>query len=512
MRSPPITASLAAGLLSLALALPGCATGPQRSSGGRQAPADSWRLLETAHYRIRSNLPGEEASRFVARIEALHAAIAASLGVSSPAKARRDVIAVATDRDWRQYFDRTTFASINPMLGEPLIAVNASRGFYSKTPPYSVNHALARELLDDGFPRRPRWFAIGMASHLETVSIDPGGATATVGARNERRLIFLRGLKVHPLAELWLWRAGGVPRGPDQSAYDELHAYSSSYLWVAYLLTAHTARFDDFMARLRKGEWARPAWEAAFRGIDARALEEGMGQFQKFGNLTLTRKDLPQREVPYTERPMSAADAAVTRAELALLGNAKEEQAAEAAARKLLAGAFAADPAHVRATILAGVFESDVARQVSALRKAVAANPADPQGHLWLARRLGRLEGGAQERLAALRRAVELAPDLADARDELARAELEDGRAKEAYAHARRAVELAPSDPSLLETWALVLLATDDCRGALEAQLRAVDLLPEAASEDVRARYLKALDSYRIQCGRPGDPEPRHDG
>jgi Flp pilus assembly protein TadD len=85
---------------------------------------------------------------------------------------------------------------------------------------------------------------------------------------------------------------------------------------------------------------------------------------------------------------------------------------------------------------------------LAAYRELVALQPRAAEGHLGLGVLLWKRGGaGADEGLRELARALEIDPDLYEARVTLGRALVARGRAAEAVEHLRRAAELAPGNP-----------------------------------------------------------------
>lgn len=90
----------------------------------------------------------------------------------------------------------------------------------------------------------------------------------------------------------------------------------------------------------------------------------------------------------------------------------------------------------------------DDAGALAAYRELASAQPRAPEGHLGLGALLVKRGGAeAEEGIRALLRAVEIDPELYEARVTLGRALVARGRAAEAVEHLRRAAALAPGNP-----------------------------------------------------------------
>jgi tetratricopeptide (TPR) repeat protein len=156
--------------------------------------------------------------------------------------------------------------------------------------------------------------------------------------------------------------------------------------------------------------------------------------------------------------------------------------------REALAGLFAAAEAGA----------ADAADLEARLRRALAAEPGAVMPRNWLALRIARRPGGAEEGLALLREARRLAPRHAGTLVNLGALLGEAGRLDEAAGAFRRALDLAADDVP-----ARVGLATTLARVGSLGEARGVLLAaPEPARRDPRL-----LNTLAIVCRDLGDPE-----
>jgi tetratricopeptide (TPR) repeat protein len=132
--------------------------------------------------------------------------------------------------------------------------------------------------------------------------------------------------------------------------------------------------------------------------------------------------------------------------------------------------------------------------------RATREHPADARAWLLLATAV--TEPARTE--AALRRAVDVDPLNAAARNALARYLLQSGKALDALPHANEAVRLAPWSPSSIDTLAAVAQALGRCPEALRLQRRAVENIRESDRAGQLKRYLDRLVSLEQSCGAPG--------
>jgi tetratricopeptide (TPR) repeat protein len=133
------------------------------------------------------------------------------------------------------------------------------------------------------------------------------------------------------------------------------------------------------------------------------------------------------------------------------LGRARFGAGDDAGAVNAFRAAVALRPSDAQARFfLATALEhaGDDAGALAAYRELVALQPASAEGHMGLGVLLLKRGGaGADEGLQELARALEINPNLYEARVALGRALVERGRAQEAVEHLRRAAELAPNNP-----------------------------------------------------------------
>jgi tetratricopeptide (TPR) repeat protein len=179
---------------------------------------------------------------------------------------------------------------------------------------------------------------------------------------------------------------------------------------------------------------------------------------------------------------------------LARAGRAQESRDAAAEARRLRADAAAQGRAMVLMDAAAAHLDAgrtDAA--VSSLREAVATSPTLPEGHYRLALALRRAGAPAAEVQAPLLRVLELAPDHAVARYEVARTLAEQGETDSALLQLRQAIARRPSLTDARRELARLAAATGNWPAAV-AELEAVLAW---APEDGATR--EALSAARAQ-------------
>jgi tetratricopeptide (TPR) repeat protein len=134
----------------------------------------------------------------------------------------------------------------------------------------------------------------------------------------------------------------------------------------------------------------------------------------------------------------------------------------------------------------------DGAGALAAYRELAAAQPRAPEGHLGLGALLVKRGGAeAEEGIRSLLRAVEIDPELYEARVTLGRALVARGRAAEAIEHLRRAAALAPGNP--------------EPHYQLSLAYRRLGRKDEAAAESA---LVKRIHESRRSGAPPPTPEP----
>ena len=167
-------------------------------------------------------------------------------------------------------------------------------------------------------------------------------------------------------------------------------------------------------------------------------------------------------------------------------------------ARRELNMALALDPTKASALVL----QSRTVRpeeRVALARWLTAAHPESGRGWLLLSDALED-SSSAEEREAALRKAIALTPDDPRPLNNLAWMYLNQRRVTEAGPLITRAVELAPYNSSMLDTLAAVQAALGRCSEAANTQAHAIDVLPDGIPPPVRQDFEGRLQRYRTAC------------
>jgi len=451
-----------------------------------------WREHTSDHFVVSTDRQSWGARALVEELEVARAALVAAAfrgGVDPPGRLhviafdRREELADLAADEVRGWFGAD-------LDGEPLVVM---AGVKFRDVHETVTHELAHQLAATLFVRQPRWFSEGIATYLETVTVD--GDRVLLGAASRQRRVEASVFKASS-AQLFAWTGELEPR-----------YYGRAWLLVHFLVNQRGPRFSAYQVRLSRAEEPAAAWAAEFPEYDPRQpgalerLDGDLGHYAESGQYTVISLPFERPEVSQAERPLDASEVHALRLSIPSRrpGARPEDRDAE------IAEALREDPGHPTALALK-------ARRLPPgegsplARYAVETHRRSWRAWAFLGAALP--DGDRQGRLGALRRAVELAPDNPRALGGLARELVAAGRAGEALPLARRAIARAPWSPAGFELAAQASAALGRCADALQLQQRAVDLLPEQLPAERREEVVRALDAYRARCGPAQRPVP----
>jgi tetratricopeptide (TPR) repeat protein len=476
-------------LAALAAALAGCATGaPAFRCPARGGP--EWRVFYAEHFVVATDLDEADAGALVAELELMRTAVASSMFTERhEPPVRAQVVA---------FRDRRTFEELAPAgaaayyaLGrsEPKIVLPGTLGAEQRR---VLAHEMAHHVAAYVLLRQPRWLSEGLATWAETLGAAGGGRRMVLGGVPQGHRPLSRPRRV-PAAQLLAWEAD-VPPGRLGDFYD------AAWLLVHYLSSQYPQALRDLERRLNGAEDPEVAFREAFPQWDPRrpgaldALDRELDDWARLGRFE-PRPVKAEATVRVSERPLPPAEVHAIR--LLLWGGRSERD--EEAWRREVEEALAEDPAHP--VVLRVLAAHDGRDPLPLARAAVAAHPMDARAWTFLGHSLPLR---SPERVPALQRAAELAPDDAAVLEALSRALLEEGRTGEALPPARRAVQLAPFSASALDAYAAVAADLGQCAQAMLAARRALDVLTTDVGPQDRGTLERRLAGYRERCAPPG--------
>ncbi len=487
---------MAAALLALPLAALPASTFSCSAKGG--AP---WRAVTSDHFVLYTDLDPSAAKDVVAELELVRAAVLQALFSKPPAiPGRIEVVAFASLSDFEDVAPSQAAAYYVQLGGlRPLVVMP---GKLTASTREVLAHEMAHHLLAFPLARRPLWLNEGLAVYLQPLGSVSLGAGMQVGTVPEGIAIPNRRSKRILVKDLLEWRRVE----PGWVRETTKRYYVSSWLLVHYLMNKQTAGFLEMFRRLGRAEDPKAAWKAAFPRWDPdqpgslEDLEDALDQYSRGeGYQYHTIRVSPEFQV--SERPLPPAEVHALRVELAPAGTTLGPKEIRAE----LDEALSEDPGHPIA--VAALAELTKTSALPGARAATAAHPGDWRAWSVLGDALP--AASTEEKLAARRKAAELAPEEPTALVELARDLAAAGRAREAAPVALRARQVAPYSRAVHEAVADVALGLGLCPDAAGAEKRAMDVLGDAASAEEQDRMRKRLAEIESTCsGGPAASTP----
>ncbi|HVG39880.1 MAG TPA: tetratricopeptide repeat protein [Pyrinomonadaceae bacterium] len=287
-------------------------------------------------------------------------------------------------------------------------------------------HEYVHALVRNGQARAPLWFNEGLAEYYSAYELSGGGRCVRFGGPLLGRAQYLRNHPLLPLATL----LEADRFSPLYHEHDGRQIfYAQSWALVHYLLSdpsgERARQLSKFLALIEKDVPAIEASKLAF-GIEAATLERRLAAYvrgNRYPARTLTLDQPPPPFAATETRALSAAEAQAQLGDL-LLRTDRYDEAREYLQRALKLDANLA-PARISLALLY-LREGRTAEAKEELRLAVAAAPANHLAHYYYSDLLRRdcsdvenTPAGFITRTnqikAQIKRAIELAPDFADA-------------------------------------------------------------------------------------------------
>lgn len=343
------------------------------------------------------------------------------------------------------FFER---APIAPML----VAYRGREDPSSET----LKHELAHYLQSASNTNQPSWFIEGLASYLQTASMNDAGE-ALIGMPPADRLYFAQVYGVLDADALF---------DPRQDIHDPAF-YPSAWLLTHYLMQERTDALVDFYRELGMGRTHQAAWRASFADLTPSAIDETLDHYLRdrgFANYRAIPVDPhTEPETQYTQ--LNTADAHAMRALLyALHGNRNMDLAqARASATAALDAAGRLDPNNALGTLVALEMLPPPPNPLERAQAFAAAHPEDP--HAWhvLLRWLHRSHADAQRIDTAARVGLERHPQDVSLLVLAADAALRLGDNERAHTLATAAMHRRNTDADVVLTYGRTLLAVGKC-------------------------------------------------
>ena len=489
------------GLVLLAVVLEvGCVGGRAAcpSEGGKP-----WREVRSAHFRVVTDLESEPARQTALELEQLRQGLLLAWHAGFDPPGTVEVVVLRNPAEFEEFYRQgiegiSTWSGSSPLL---LLKGRTSLSGEGRVGGVVAAHELTHYLSQFAMPRQPLWFAEGLAGYAQTIHLWGQPPRLSLGQPSSRTLSEVHQHGWAPLEQLWDWRS---IEGLD--AFAVRRAYTSSWLWVHYLLDVHPKPFAEFQRRLGRLEAPRQAFEAAFK--DVGELNSGLSGYVDRGQYAVLTGALPTGlAFSAEERGLECADIHTLRARLRLVDEPDAFVDAPALRQQRseedLSRALREDPTHEGAVVLRASLTPDVSQRLALARELLRARPDSGPAWLLLAQSLEDAHAPVTEREQAWTRALELAPQGVEVLTGRARFDLERGRLPQALEWAQRAVALSPGDANALATEAAVYFQSGQCPESLTFQQRALEALHDSASRTARQGLEETLARYEKACQRP---------
>lgn len=461
------------------------------------APASEWRLARSSHFELYFQSAEADARAAVLWLEQLRALALQHTGLTLD---RRPPVRVLAFRDTAAYDPYRVRASSDAYyVGSENRDYIVMAGIGS--PEHGVAaHEYAHALLRESASGLPLWLREGVAEVFSTVRISPRGAT--IGGDLPQRLQTFRQERPLPLPEL-LARRHGHHRDDRAAMF-----YAQSWALADMVLLAHdyAPRFREFAAQFAQGDTSQQAFE--------RVYAKTLGDVEADLKLRSRHKRIPI-VLPATlpsAVPIEIAAAPELRVRTLL------------AEVVLLAGDLDYAGGLYRQLEREAPDDPDIALGLGALalrlgnansarehwKRAIQAGAADPILCLRYAA-LASLAGVPPEEIRpVLQRAIELKPDLDDARYSLALLEANAGHHEIAVTQLRAMRTVAPARAfSYWTALADALTQLGDRAGAQDAARKAMSL---AATDEERHRANSLLHiaetDFAVRMARDAEGRP----
>ena len=456
-----------------------------------------WTEVQTPHVTVKTDLGQDTAERAAVLAERTRAELLGAVwaGATLPQE-RIQLVVFSNHQDFEHYFGDFVAHKMGVADYPPTVFLFGPPERWEKRASAELQETnsvlklvLVQHLSTFFFRRQPRWFLVGLAEFFETLRVAADG-TATMGAVNPVAMSNYATHRHVTVADALAW-------GSTLNPHDEgtlLGLQGLSWLMVQWMYNTHHAEFVRFQKLLVSGMDPAKAWSVVIPKETAANIDQELNHFAQYGPFSVATVALPEAEYTFdSERNLASAEVHALRAEAALAAERPKE------AQNELALALADDAGNVDAVRRQLVLGKPEERLALA-RRATAAHPDD--GLAWLALGDALKEGGetSEERMAAYKKAIQLAPNHPLAFDGLASLNIKKGHAEEALPLALTAVRMAPWDAALLDTLASALAGVGRCSEAVSMEARAMDTASENGAAAQRALYAARIPDIQKSC------------
>ena len=287
--------------LVVALSACGPKLPPLPSAGGPR-----WIELTSAHFRFFTDGTEDQARRVVKQMEDVRSVIYGAVFPDAPPGGQTVVIALHAGDEASIFVPRNHSAFAVPPNGSPLrgplIVMPIDTTGHAETATHELAHALSSNAIHD----QPRWFAEGLATYFQTITID--GQDVTVGKRPDdiasgfgHRVLWLR-----PVAAVFRCRA--------------FRCLNTMFYWrawalFAYLRNTHPRELIELGRVIDEGA-RRKAWQRVFPDLTDERLNDEVIDWLLNGKLSAWHYKLEPVTWPTAVRTLGESEVLSLRAML----------------------------------------------------------------------------------------------------------------------------------------------------------------------------------------------------
>jgi hypothetical protein len=351
------------------LAALGCATLPPCPARGGPA----WSRWTSSHFTLMTDLDAEDAKKALRDFEELRAALLIAAWRRAPEPPGRiTVVVFRADAERRAFVPGRYLAEVEkPALHVTYIIKSGTERDFTVT--FGITILLE---LHYGLYGAPRWFDKGLASYLDTLTLESDGALMYGQINPDLSRIIARGCRL-PFERLW------------QPATRETEAWYEATSWLAvhWLFNHEPVRVGAFQELVARGKDGRAAWREVFPELTDDVMDEQLAAHVNEGGAYTTFKTrLPPVTFTAASTPMDDASVHGLRALLFATTQTTPDESKGAVVRAEIAEALRLDPTQTLAMYLQRAFLHEGEADLEIAKQLVARHPDDALAWVILAR------------------------------------------------------------------------------------------------------------------------------
>ncbi len=330
--------------------------------------AAQWSEITSAHFAMWTDGDVGDARRTLEQMEHVRSIV---LGVAFPTAddhTRILVVAFSGRNEAGYYLPRTAAANtrIGTVLGQPLITMAADANVANAR---ILTHELTHAITFQFIRRQPVWFAEGIASFFETVSLDTSSAEVRVGEPSPDRTRYILAHRMDSVPTALACVKAECRTG---------EFYATAWAMITFLMNAHPtelARFEQALIATPRGPL--PAWDKVVPELAGEHLGDLVRSWLLVGSHTVWRYKLHSQTWPTQVAKLPEANVHAIEGLILQYGRPDES-------REELAAALRLDPTNVVANLV--VAERDHRVSLDTARRVVGAHANDWRAWQLLAR------------------------------------------------------------------------------------------------------------------------------